>query len=63
MSLQALVEFFGTLSKKRDLDYMKELLQVNMRGSLQIIVQVHVKGQQLRFVVQYFNDVRPYSLK
>lgn len=39
-SLQALVEFFGTLSKEWALDCMKELLQVNMRGNLQIIVQV-----------------------
>ncbi|CAM6119092.1 unnamed protein product [Calypogeia fissa] len=37
---QALVEFFGTLSKDWALDCMKELLLVNMRGNLQIIVQV-----------------------
>ena len=36
---QALVEFFGTLSKDWALDCMKELLLVNMRGNLQIIVQ------------------------
>lgn len=46
--LQALVEFFGTLSKEWALDCMKELLQVNMRGNLQIIVQVRVVGQQVR---------------
>jgi len=34
------VEFFGTLSKEWALDCMKELLLVNMRGNLQIIVQV-----------------------
>ncbi|KAJ7546238.1 hypothetical protein O6H91_08G031500 [Diphasiastrum complanatum] len=37
---QALVEFFGTLSKDWALDCMKELLLVNMRGNLQIVVQV-----------------------
>ncbi|BBN15445.1 clathrin heavy chain [Marchantia polymorpha subsp. ruderalis] len=37
---QALVEFFGTLSRDWALDCMKELLLVNMRGNLQIIVQV-----------------------
>ncbi|CAM6046417.1 unnamed protein product [Sphagnum compactum] len=37
---QALVEFFGTLSREWALDCMKELLVVNMRGNLQIIVQV-----------------------
>lgn len=38
--MQQLVEFFGTLSKEWALDCMKELLLVNMRGNLQIIVQV-----------------------
>lgn len=37
---QALVEFFGTLSREWALDCMKELLLVNMRGNLQIVVQV-----------------------
>ncbi|KAJ7543091.1 hypothetical protein O6H91_09G024400 [Diphasiastrum complanatum] len=37
---QALVEFFGTLSRDWALDCMKELLLVNMRGNLQIVVQV-----------------------
>ncbi|CAI5992914.1 unnamed protein product [Closterium sp. NIES-64] len=37
---QSLVEFFGTLSKEWALDCMKELLLVNMRGNLQISVQV-----------------------
>ncbi|CAI6011217.1 unnamed protein product [Closterium sp. NIES-65] len=37
---QSLVEFFGTLSKEWALDCMKELLLVNMRGNLQIVVQV-----------------------
>eukprot|EP00271_Cylindrocystis_brebissonii_P014176 TRINITY_DN35436_c0_g1_i1.p1 TRINITY_DN35436_c0_g1~~TRINITY_DN35436_c0_g1_i1.p1 ORF type:complete len:1694 (-),score=426.59 TRINITY_DN35436_c0_g1_i1:500-5581(-) len=37
---QALVEFYGTLSKEWALDCMKELLLVNMRGNLQIVVQV-----------------------
>lgn len=46
-SLQALVEFFGTLSKEWALDCMKELLQVNMRGNLQIIVQVWIHNTWL----------------
>ncbi|KAL1533145.1 Clathrin heavy chain [Salvia divinorum] len=36
---QALVEFFGTLSKEWALECMKDLLLVNLRGNLQIIVQ------------------------
>jgi len=48
LSLQALVEFFGTLSKEWALDCMKELLQVNMRGNLQIIVQVRMVEHQVR---------------
>ncbi|XP_024467044.2 clathrin heavy chain 1 isoform X1 [Populus trichocarpa] len=38
-SLQALVEFFGTLSREWALECMKDLLLVNLRGNLQIIVQ------------------------
>ncbi|KAL0402928.1 UNVERIFIED_CONTAM: Clathrin heavy chain 1 [Sesamum radiatum] len=37
---QALVEFFGSLSKEWALECMKDLLLVNLRGNLQIIVQV-----------------------
>ncbi|CAI9762259.1 unnamed protein product [Fraxinus pennsylvanica] len=37
---QALVEFFGTLSREWGLECMKDLLLVNLRGNLQIIVQV-----------------------
>lgn len=37
--LQALVEFFGTLSREWALECMKDLLLVNLRGNLQIIVQ------------------------
>ncbi|KAL2558245.1 Clathrin heavy chain 1 [Forsythia ovata] len=43
---QALVEFFGTLSHEWALDCMKDLLMVNLRGNLQIIVQdpdIHFK--------------------
>ncbi|KAI4997071.1 hypothetical protein ZWY2020_052413 [Hordeum vulgare] len=36
---QALVEFFGTLSKEWALECMKDLLLVNLRGNLQIVVQ------------------------
>ncbi|WVZ54972.1 hypothetical protein U9M48_005696 [Paspalum notatum var. saurae] len=36
---QALVEFFGTLSREWALECMKDLLLVNLRGNLQIVVQ------------------------
>ncbi|XP_038712359.1 clathrin heavy chain 1-like [Tripterygium wilfordii] len=36
---QGLVEFFGTLSREWALECMKDLLLVNLRGNLQIIVQ------------------------
>lgn len=39
-SFQSLVEFFGTLSREWALECMKDLLLVNLRGNLQIIVQV-----------------------
>ncbi|EMS54775.1 Clathrin heavy chain [Triticum urartu] len=39
-SKQALVEFFGTLSKEWALECMKDLLLVNLRGNLQIVVQI-----------------------
>lgn len=39
--LQSLVEFFGTLSREWALECMKDLLLVNLRGNLQIIVQVY----------------------
>ncbi|KAJ1401185.1 Tetratricopeptide-like helical domain superfamily, partial [Sesbania bispinosa] len=37
---QPLVEFFGTLSREWALECMKDLLLANLRGNLQIIVQV-----------------------
>ncbi|KAF3660335.1 Clathrin heavy chain 1 [Capsicum annuum] len=37
---QALVEFFGTLSREWALECMKDLLMINIKGNLQIIVQV-----------------------
>ncbi|KAK3233841.1 hypothetical protein CYMTET_55889 [Cymbomonas tetramitiformis] len=37
---QALVEFFGTLSREWALDCLKELLSVNMRQNLQLVVQI-----------------------
>lgn len=39
---QALVDFFGTLSREWALECMRDLLLVNLRGNLQIIVQVHI---------------------
>ncbi|WVZ91540.1 hypothetical protein U9M48_037697, partial [Paspalum notatum var. saurae] len=36
---QALVKFFGTLSREWALECMKDLLLVNLRGNLQIVVQ------------------------
>ena len=40
LCFQSLVEFFGTLSREWALECMKDLLLVNLRGNLQIIVQV-----------------------
>lgn len=40
LNMQALVEFFGTLSSEWAMECMKDLLLVNLRGNLQIIVQV-----------------------
>lgn len=48
--LQALVEFFGTLSREWALECMKDLLLVNLRGNLQIIVQVFISSQFFCFV-------------
>ena len=39
LHMQALVEFFGTLSSEWAMECMKDLLLVNLRGNLQIIVQ------------------------
>lgn len=36
------MEFFGTLSREWALECMKDLLLVNLRGNLQIIVQVNM---------------------
>uniref|UniRef100_A9U2Z4 Clathrin heavy chain n=1 Tax=Physcomitrium patens TaxID=3218 RepID=A9U2Z4_PHYPA len=61
---QALVEFFGTLSREWALDCMKELLQVNMRGNLQIIVQVSKEyGEQLGVdsCVKLFESFKSYE--
>jgi clathrin heavy chain len=61
---QALVEFFGTLSKEWALDCMKELLVVNMRGNLQIIVQVAKEyGEQLGVdqCVKLFESFKSYE--
>jgi hypothetical protein len=41
---QALVEFFGTLSREWALECMKDLLLVNLRGNLQIVVQVFLSS-------------------
>lgn len=37
---QSLVEFFGTLSREWALDCLRELLKVNLRQNLQIVVQI-----------------------
>ncbi|KAL6586407.1 hypothetical protein OROMI_001395 [Orobanche minor] len=39
-AIQALLEFFGTLSKEWAMECLKDLLLVNLRGNLQIIVKV-----------------------
>ncbi|KAG5544003.1 hypothetical protein RHGRI_016677 [Rhododendron griersonianum] len=46
---QSLVEFFGTLSKEWALGCMKDLLLVNLRGNLQIIVQPCSEDPDIHF--------------
>ncbi|PKA50598.1 Clathrin heavy chain 1 [Apostasia shenzhenica] len=61
---QALVEFFGTLSKEWALECMKDLLLVNLRGNLQIIVQVakeYFEQLGLDACIKLFEQFRSYE--
>ncbi|XP_020680390.1 clathrin heavy chain 1 [Dendrobium catenatum] len=61
---QALVEFFGTLSKEWALECMKDLLLVNLRGNLQIIVQVakeYCEQLGLDACIKIFEQFRSYE--
>ena len=59
LKMQALVEFFGTLSSEWAMECMKDLLLVNLRGNLQIIVQVSdVLLYYMKFV--FFNMTLTY---
>lgn len=51
---QALMDFFGTLSKDWALECMKELLSANLRANLQIVVQVDAVRIQ-RFISNTLN--------
>ncbi|KMZ59834.1 putative Clathrin heavy chain [Zostera marina] len=61
---QALIEFFGTLSKEWALDCMKDLLLVNLRGNLQIIVQTAKEYSEQLGVnecIKLFEQFRSYE--
>lgn len=53
------MEYFGTLSREWALECMKDLLLVNLRGNLQIIVQVRIF---LFFIIKTFYFVFVLSL-
>lgn len=61
---QSLVEFFGTLSREWALECMKDLLLVNLRGNLQIIVQVPwlAHCMWMTFIIFEQTDLRIYRL-
>lgn len=48
------MEYFGTLSREWALECMKDLLLVNLRGNLQIIVQVRI--------FSFFSLLNPFIL-
>ncbi|CAL9160333.1 unnamed protein product [Musa hybrid cultivar] len=61
---QALVEFFGTLSSEWALECMKDLLLVNLRGNLQIIVQTAKEYSEQLGVdacIQLFEQFKSYE--
>ena len=49
------MEFFGTLSREWALECMKDLLLVNLRGNLQIIVQVALFVSFILFLCHYLS--------
>ncbi|RVX03194.1 Clathrin heavy chain 1 [Vitis vinifera] len=58
---QALVEFFGTLSREWALECMKDLLLVNLRGNLQIIVQNILSNWGVDQCVKLFEQFKSYE--
>ncbi|KAF7816495.1 clathrin heavy chain 1 [Senna tora] len=61
---QSLVEFFGTLSREWALECMKDLLVVNLRGNLQIIVQVakeYCEQLGIDACIKIFEQFRSYE--
>ncbi|CAJ2653424.1 unnamed protein product [Trifolium pratense] len=61
---QSLVEFFGTLSREWALECMKDLLLANLRGNLQIIVQVAKEYSEQLGVdgcIKIFEQFRSYE--
>ncbi|GKE01693.1 clathrin heavy chain 1 [Tanacetum coccineum] len=61
---QSLVEFFGTLSQKWALECMRDLLKVNVRGNLQIIVQVakeYCEQLGVDACIQLFEQFKSYE--
>nr|GMC59170.1 clathrin heavy chain 1 [Ipomoea batatas] len=61
---QSLVEFFGTLSREWALECMKDLLLINLKGNLQIIVQVakeYCEQLGLDACIKLFEQFRSYD--
>ncbi|BAT81103.1 Clathrin heavy chain 2 [Vigna angularis] len=61
---QSLVEFFGTLSREWALECMKDLLLANLRGNLQIIVQVakeYCEQLGVEACIKIFEQFRSYE--
>ncbi|XP_061364496.1 clathrin heavy chain 1-like, partial [Gastrolobium bilobum] len=61
---QSLVDFFGTLSREWALECMKDLLLVNLRGNLQIIVQVakeYCEQLGIDACIKIFEQFRSYE--
>nr|AQQ11752.1 clathrin heavy chain 2 [Chara australis] len=64
ISPQALVEYFGTLSREWALECMKEILLVNPRANLQIVVQIAKEYSEqlgLEECVKIFEQFKSYE--
>ena len=53
MNAEWLVNYFGTLSVDQTLDCLKEMLNLNLRQNLQVVVQVAIK---------YSEQLQPHNL-
>nr|PNR52339.1 hypothetical protein PHYPA_008713 [Physcomitrium patens] len=61
---QALMDFFGTLSKDWALECMKELLSANLRANLQIVVQVakeYAEQLGINACINMFDEFKSYE--